>query len=112
MRRVTLEKIHHGHQGILRCRMRTSISVWWPGLSKEMENFIKLCPVCQMTTAPNKEPLISTPLPSHPWERIASDLFELEGSTYSRLLLKVCRSTKTELNNLIQCHHTFKVYFC
>ena len=82
MRQVTLEKIHHGHQGILRSRMRASTSVWWPGLSKEMENFIKSCPVCQKTTTPNKEPLISTPLPSHPWERIALDLFELKGSTY------------------------------
>ena len=62
--------------------MRVSTSVWWPGVSKEMENFIKSCPVCQKTTTPNKEPLISTPLPNHPWEHIASDLFELEGSTY------------------------------
>ena len=82
MRQVTLEKIHQGHQGILRCRMRVSISVWWPGVSKEMDNFVKSCPVCQKTANPNKEPLISTPLPSHPWERVASDLFELKDSTY------------------------------
>ena len=79
---ATLEKIHHGHQGILHCRMRVSTSVWWPGVFKEIENFIKSCPVCQKTTTPNKEPLISTPLPSHPWERIATDLFELKNSTY------------------------------
>ena len=82
MRQVTLEKIYHDHQEILRCRMRVSTSVWWPGVSKEMENFIKSCPVCQKTATPSKEPLISAPLPSHPWERIASNLFELEGSTY------------------------------
>ena len=81
LRQATLEKIHHGHQGILRCKMRVS-TIWWPGVSKEMETFIKSCPVCQKTTTPNKEPLISTPLPSHPWERIATDLFELKNSTY------------------------------
>ena len=30
MRQATLEKIHHGHQGILCCRMCASTSVWWP----------------------------------------------------------------------------------
>ena len=82
LRQSILEKIHHGHQGILHCRMRVSTSVWWPGVSKEMETFIKSCSVCQKTTTPNKEPLISTPLPSHPWERIATDLFELKNYTY------------------------------
>jgi len=31
---------------------------------------------------PPKEPLITAPLPSYPWERIAADLFELNGTTY------------------------------
>ena len=91
--------------------MRVSTLVCWPGVSKKMENFVKSCPVCQKTTTPNKEPLISTPLPSHPWERIASDLLELKDSTYY-LQLNITKGshkgTKTELN-IIQCHHTFKV---
>ena len=62
--------------------MRVFTSVWWPGVSKEIETFDKSCPVCQKTTTPNKEPLISTPPPSHPWEFIATDLFELKNSTY------------------------------
>ena len=47
-----------------------------------MENFVQSCPVCQKTTPPNREPLITTPLPSYPWECIAADLFELKGSVY------------------------------
>ena len=81
LRQSILEKIHHGHQGILCCRMRVYTFVWWPGVSKEMGTFIKSCSVCQKTTTPNKEPLIYTPLPSHSWECIATDLFELKNST-------------------------------
>ena len=33
----TLSKLHQGHQGIVRCRLRAKISVWWPGLAKQLE---------------------------------------------------------------------------
>ena len=78
----TLQKIHQGHQGIQKCRQRVSAAVWWPGVSRDIESFVKSCPVCLRTTVPPKEPLLQSPLPDHPWERVASDLFELKGATY------------------------------
>ena len=42
----TLCKIHQGHQGIERCHLRISTSVWWPGVSSRMQEFIKQCPTC------------------------------------------------------------------
>ena len=30
--------------------MRASYSVWWPGVSKEVEEFVQACPTCQKTT--------------------------------------------------------------
>ena len=63
LRKEILEKIHKGHQGILQCRLRVSESVWWPGASVEVEQFIKSCPVCQKTTVPAREPLIPSTLP-------------------------------------------------
>ena len=82
MRQETLEKIHHGHQGIQRCRLWVASSVWWPGVSSAIEQFVQSCPTCQRLTPLHREPLLITPLPSHLWERIAADLFELKGSTY------------------------------
>ena len=43
---ATLQKIHNGHQGIQRCRQRTTSSVWWPGVSKHIEQLVKSCPIC------------------------------------------------------------------
>jgi len=33
-----------------------------------------------------KEPLLSTSLPSHPWEKLAMDLFNLKGKSYILLV--------------------------
>ena len=82
LRKETLEKVHQGHQGILRCRMRVSASVWWPGVSSEVEDFVKSCPECMKSTAPPREPMLPSTLPSHPWEKVASDLFELKKENY------------------------------
>ena len=83
----TLEKIiHQGHQGFQKCRFRIVSAVWWPGVTKALENFIKTCPVCQQTVLPKREPLMTTQLPNHPWEKLATDLFELKGSTYILLV--------------------------
>ena len=79
---TTLQKIHNGHQGIQKCRQRTTSSVWWPGVSKHIEQLVKSCPMCAKASIPHKEPLMYSPLPNHPWEKVGSDLFELNGSTY------------------------------
>ena len=78
----TLRKIHTGHQGIVQCRLRATSSFRWPGISKDIESFVQQCAECKKSTPNPREPLLTTPLPKHPWERVAADLFQLDGSTY------------------------------
>ena len=100
----TLKKLHEEHQGILRSRLRAKISVWWPGISKQIAEYIKRCPQCARDTRPGKEPLFSTPLPEYPWQKVAADLFHLKGEDYiaivdyfSRYLeIKRLKSTTTQ----------------
>ena len=37
LRQDMLHRIHEGHQGIVKCRERARHSVWWPGLSAQLE---------------------------------------------------------------------------
>ena len=78
----TLGKLHHGHQGIQRCRLRARNSVWWPGISQRIKEAIECCAECVKHSTPRPEPLMPTPLPDYPWQSIAMDLFILNGATY------------------------------
>lgn len=87
-----LQKIHDGHQGLTKHRDRAQSSVWWPGLSAELKSTVMSCRSCQeQKWAHQKEPLIYTPLPDHPWKRIALDLCEHNKNYYLVILLTVPR---------------------
>ena len=77
-----MEKIHEGHQGVERCRMRARSSVWWPGVTSQIQQFVENCRTCAKEARPRREPLLPTPLPDYPWQMVASDLFELKGEQY------------------------------
>ena len=82
LQRENLQKIHNGHQGIQRCRLRAQSSVWWPGISQHISDLIENCHVCAKKSKQYHEPLMSTPLPDYPWQRVASDLFFLGSDSY------------------------------
>ena len=58
LQQETLEKLHHGHQGIQRCRLRARISVWWPGISQRIKEVIEGCAECVKRSTPRPEPLM------------------------------------------------------
>ena len=65
LREDILQKIHSGHQGITKCRARAKQSVWWPGISKEIEALVENCPTCCKTRVQFAEPLVTTTFSSY-----------------------------------------------
>lgn len=45
--REVLDKIHEGHQEVVKCRERASQRVWWPGLSNRIEELVLNCRIDQ-----------------------------------------------------------------
>ena len=66
MRLDILDKLHKGHLGITKCRERAKRSVWWPGLSRQLEDMIQNCSVCIKERSNKAEPLIPSVLPDRP----------------------------------------------
>ena len=83
LREKILDIIHHGHQGISKCRERANTAVWWYGIGASIKNMVQKCEHCQVQrSAQHREPLKTTTLPNGPWVRIGVDLFYFKGDTY------------------------------
>ena len=77
-----LDRIHDGHQGIIKCSRRTKESIWWPGLGKQLEEMVTNCHKCIEHRKPNRESMISSAVPERPRQVLGTDLFSLHGRTY------------------------------
>ena len=70
------DKIYTGHQGIQKYRERAKSGVWWPNVSKQIENLVRECPTCIKTKANRAELMISSQLPERPFQKVGIDLFK------------------------------------
>ncbi|KAK7096429.1 hypothetical protein V1264_005727 [Littorina saxatilis] len=82
LRKDVLQKVHAGHQGIVKCRALARESVWWPGLSSQIETMVTNCPTCMQERKVPPEPLIPTQTPDFPWQKVGMDLFDFKGDQY------------------------------
>ena len=82
LQRRILNQIYAGHQGINKCRERAKQSVWWPGLSTELESIVDNCRLCRMYQAQKTEPMLPFPFPDLPWQRVGMDLFKWKKHIY------------------------------
>ncbi|XP_031335291.1 uncharacterized protein K02A2.6-like [Photinus pyralis] len=82
LRKDILDKLHNGHQGISKCRSLAKQSVWWPGLSTQLEELVKNCVSCIKDQLDPVEPLIPSELPQRPWQVVGTDLLKLSGQWF------------------------------
>ena len=83
LRPEMLKQFHETHLGINKCKQRAHEAQYWPGMGQQIEDMISDCVLCN--TYQNKqlaETLRPTPTPDRPWQEIASDIFEWQGTNY------------------------------
>ena len=86
LRKEMLERVHQGHQGIVKCRALARSCIWWPGLSKEIASLVENCPACEKFRSVPPEPLNPTPTPDYAWQKVGSDIFDWQGENYLLLV--------------------------
>jgi transposase InsO family protein len=77
-----LDRIHDGHQGIVKCSRRARESVWWPGINQQIKQLVEKCATCIKHQKIHHQPLKPTELPDGPWMEVGSDVFEFKGKAY------------------------------
>ena len=109
MRDEVLQKIHQGHLGLTKCRERYRGAVWWPGIASDVKQLVLSCKHCCIhRPSQNKEPLLTTPLPDLPWQKLAADLCEHKGRQYLIVIdyfsrwLEILELPKTNSETVIQ----------
>lgn len=83
LRHDMLKKIHSSHLGIEKCTARAKDIFFWPGLVAEITEMCERCATCAEAKPLNrKEPMIIPEMPERPWQKVATDLFFIDGTPY------------------------------
>ena len=83
MRADVLSQLHQSHQGIEKTRLLARQCAYWPNINKDIDELVRSCTTCQeLANANMKEPLIPHEVPTLPWKKLATDLFEIDGRNF------------------------------
>ena len=75
-----LRQLYDGHQGTIKTNLCVKNVVVWPGMTKDTEKLINSGITGQQFQAKQCDtPLEKCPTPDHPWQTVASDLFDFDG---------------------------------
>lgn len=88
LKRKVMSTAHKAHPG--RNTMTAAIAryLWWPTLQKDVEDYVRTCAACTRTGRPGApEPIVSTKLPSEPWQQIAIDFFSAPLDLKAKILV-------------------------
>ena len=78
-----LSKLHEGHQGVEKSKLRAKDCVYWINISRDVGLITAQCATCQQyRTSQMRETLLPHEVPTRPWQTLGTDLFEFEGDNY------------------------------
>ena len=78
-----LEKLHEGHFGIERTKLRARDSVYWLQINQDIDTLVKSCDKCQEFSKRNmRYPDMPREIPLVLWSLLEMDLFTMDDSTF------------------------------
>lgn len=83
LRHAVLECLHSAHQCPVRMNDRAKHTVYWPGITSDIENTRRACVYCNKN-APSQPMMPPLPLasPDYPFQMVVGDYFNVKGKTW------------------------------
>lgn len=83
LRKMMLEKLHEGHVGGTKMKIRARQLMYWPGITSDIEEKVKGCNKCMEYSNINKKlPLIPHEVPKERFQNISADVLEYNSENY------------------------------
>lgn len=83
LRREMMNRLHYAHSGVVSSLSRARESMYWPGISSEVRQFIERCDVSRAFDQKQpKETFMAHEIPDRPWAKVGTDLFSYEDRNY------------------------------
>ncbi|XP_008179051.1 uncharacterized protein K02A2.6-like [Acyrthosiphon pisum] len=83
LRKNLLKEVHSTHMGMSKMKTLCRSYMWWPGLDKDIENWVQSCDACLQSRS---EPILAEPKKweeaSYPMDRVHIDFLYLKGKDY------------------------------
>ena len=99
LRKKIREKLHAAHTGVQSCLRRAREVVYWPGMNKDLTDYIAKCDICNsLQNNQQKEPLLTSEILKRPGQFIAADIFTVDNHDY--LCTVDCYSNYFEVDRL------------
>ena len=102
-----ISRLHRTHIGLSSILRLARQNVFWIGMTSMLKDAILRCPTCLAhRPAQTAEPLLSHEVPSRPWTKLGTDIFELNGSMYLVLVdyysnfMEIDRLTRTTVDHV------------
>ena len=105
LRKQMVAKLHQSHQGKEKTKQLARDIMLWPGITSQIAETVDGCPTCLTYKNQNqKEPMIGHQIPTRPWQKVGTDLFEFDSHQY--LIIVDYYSGFFEINKLTSTKST------
>jgi hypothetical protein len=82
-RKILKEKLHESHMGVESCLNKARLSLYWPGMTSEIKDYISSCEIClKNSSTQQKEEIIQHDFGSYPWQFVGVDFLKFDSANF------------------------------